>query len=272
VETDLRGRNVLVTGASSGIGRAAARAFAEEGANVAVTYRTNAEAAAELVEGIRAQGVDALALEYSLEEPGSGEAVVRSLAERWGGLDTLVANAVRWPREFPAEGRAESLTTASWRDDLRTNLEGTVEVVLAALPLLRRSAAGRIVLTSSGVAEEGSPGPSPYGVAKAALGGFVRQLAWDVGRDGVLVNAVAAGFTVTKRNRAVFGQAVRDAVAMHTPSRRLSAPEDVAGLIVYLGSAANGNLSGEVVREGSSTGRGGQHMEFAPNTEVAALD
>jgi|HigsolmetaAR202D_1030399.scaffolds.fasta_scaffold03724_12 Dehydrogenases with different specificities (related to short-chain alcohol dehydrogenases) len=270
METDLSGRNVLVTGASSGIGRAVARAFAREGANVAVTYRSNAEAAAGLCEEIREAGGDALALEYRLEEPGSGAAVARSVAERWGGLDTLVANAVRWPAEFPDEGRAESLSMETWRGDLRVNLEGTIEVVLAALPLLRRSEAGRIVLTSSGVAEEGVPGPSPYGVAKAALAGFARQLAWDVGRDGVLVNAVAAGFTATERNLAYFDEAVRDEVARHTPTGRLSAPEDVAGLIVYLGSPANRNLSGEVVREGSSTGRGGVRMEWVSSPASAA--
>ena len=91
-----------------------------------------------------------------------------------------------------------------------------------------------------------------------------------MGRDGVLVNAVAAGFTATERNLAYFDEAVRDEVARHTPTGRLSAPEDVAGLIVYLGSPANRNLSGEVVREGSSTGRGGVRMEWVSSPASAA--
>jgi NAD(P)-dependent dehydrogenase (short-subunit alcohol dehydrogenase family) len=262
METGLRNKVAVVTGASRGIGRATVERFAREGARVALTYAADREAAERAVGPLRDAGAEAIALPLRLEQDASIEAAFDDVLERWGGVDALVANAVRWPTARAENGRAEGLPLADWRAGLRANVEGTVATVLAALPSMRERGWGRIVFSSSGVAEEGVPGPNPYGVAKSALAGLVRQLAWDVGRDGILVNAVATGFTVTERNRDVFGDEIRAEVAARTPSGRLSGPEDVAGLIVFLASQANANLSGEVIREGSSTGRGGGRFEF----------
>jgi NAD(P)-dependent dehydrogenase (short-subunit alcohol dehydrogenase family) len=262
MDSGLRDRVAVVTGASRGIGRATAERFAAEGAHVALTYNSDGQAAKAVTSSIEASGGEAIALPLRLSDDASIEAAFAEVVDRWGGIDALVANAVRWPTARAEGGRAEGLALEDWRAGLRANVEGTVATVLAALPSMRERAWGRIVLSSSGVAEEGVPGPNPYGVAKAALAGLTRQLAWDVGRDGILVNAVATGFTVTERNRDRFGDRIRAEVASRTPSGRLSEPEDVAGLIVFLGSAANANLSGEVIREGSSTGRGGGRFEF----------
>ncbi|MFD2354825.1 SDR family oxidoreductase [Nonomuraea ferruginea] len=98
------------------------------------------------------------------------------------------------------------------------------------------------------------PGPGPYGTAKAGLHGMARALAWEGGRDGILVNVVAPGFTLTEKASG-FPRAIIDQLAAGVPTRRLSDPEDVARLVVFLGSAANGNLTGELVREGSSAAR-----------------
>jgi NAD(P)-dependent dehydrogenase (short-subunit alcohol dehydrogenase family) len=262
MDTGLRGKVAVVTGASRGIGRATAERFASEGARVALTYNADREAAEQIASAVESAGGEAMAMALRLEEDASIEAAFDEVTERFGGVDALVANAVRWPTARAEEGRAEGLAIDDWRAGLRANVEGTVATVLAALPSMREREWGRIVFSSSGVAEEGVPGPNPYGVAKSALAGLVRQLAWDVGRDGILVNAVATGFTVTERNRERFGDRIRAEVASRTPSGRLSGPEEVSGLIVFLASAANANLSGEVIREGSSTGRGGGRFEF----------
>jgi NAD(P)-dependent dehydrogenase (short-subunit alcohol dehydrogenase family) len=98
------------------------------------------------------------------------------------------------------------------------------------------------------------PNGSPvYGSAKAGFDGLARNLAWELGPAGVFINVVAAGFTMTERNLERFPQSIGDEVAARTPTRRLSVPEDVAPIVVFLGSAANTNLSGEVVREGQAT-------------------
>jgi NAD(P)-dependent dehydrogenase (short-subunit alcohol dehydrogenase family) len=99
----------------------------------------------------------------------------------------------------------------------------------------------------------GMPGGGDYGAAKAGLHGLARSLAWELGRDGILVNVIDTGFTLTERNLGHFDDEARQRVSGLVPSRRLSTPEEVARLVVFLGSAANGNISGEIVREGSST-------------------
>jgi NAD(P)-dependent dehydrogenase (short-subunit alcohol dehydrogenase family) len=260
MDTALRGKAALVTGASSGIGAATAIALGREGTRVALTYRSNEQKAEAVAERVRGSGGEALVARLALEDLESIDGAVAQVVDRWGGVDILVPSAVRWPHARADEGRAERLPMEEWRESLRTNLEGTTATVLAALPSMREREWGRIVLISSSVADEGQPGPNPYGVGKSALWGLARQLAWDVGRDGILVNVVGTGFTVTERNLVAFDDEVREGVASQIPSRRLSAPEDVANLIVFLCSAANGNITGEQILEGSSTGRSAHLM------------
>jgi NAD(P)-dependent dehydrogenase (short-subunit alcohol dehydrogenase family) len=243
MDVGLNDRVVLVTGGSSGIGRAAARAFAAEGALVAVTYREHrADAEAE-----------GFAVPMDLEQPDTIQAAVDAVVEGFGRLDVLVVSAVRWPQAV-AE-RLEQLPAAEWRTLLRSNLEGAFEVVRAALPPMREHGWGRIVLISSGIGEEGIPTAWGYAGAKAGLVGLARSLAWDAGRDGILVNVVGTGFTRTDRNRERFGDEIFDRVGSLIPQRRVSSAEDVARLIVFLGSGANTSITGEVVREGTSNAR-----------------
>jgi 3-oxoacyl-[acyl-carrier protein] reductase len=256
MDTGLSDRVVLVTGASSGIGAATAAAFGAEGARVAITYHTNRAGAQATAERVEAGG-KALVVALDLEAPALIGAAVGRVLEHWGQLDVLVANAVYWGADRPdPTSRFEDVPLAKWQAMLTANVVGNAAVIRAVLPAMRARRWGRIVLVSSGAAEEGLPGPGPYGTAKSALHGLARSLAWQAGGDGVLVNVVAAGFTLTDRP----WQPPNDllaTLAARTPSRRLSTPEDVAKLIVFLGSAANANLTGELLREGSSAGRSG---------------
>lgn len=240
MDTDLR-RRVLVTGGSGAIGGAIADAFAEASDQVVVTSRSG-----------RSDGAHP-GVAMALDDAASVTAAVASAIERLGGLDTFVHSAVRWPAG--GANRFEDLAPSEWRAVLRANVEGTFAALQAALPALRASGHGRIVLLSSGIAEEGHPPTPAYGAAKAALHGMSRTLAWDAGRDGVLVNVVAVGFTRTPRGLERFGPGVYERAGDLIPQRRVSSPEDVAGLVRFLGSSANASVTGEVVREGTSTAR-----------------
>ncbi len=256
MDTALKDRVVLVTGATTGIGAATARAFGQEGAKVALTYRNNPEKAEKVSSEIEATGGQALAIKLDLEDLQTVEDAAATVIERWGGIDVLVANAVRWGGDGPPDPsiRFEDVPLEEWQAMISANLIGAAAQARAVLPGMRSRNWGRIVLISSGVAEEGLPGPGPYGTAKSGLHGLARGLAWEAGRNGILVNVVAPGFTLTD-NRPPIPQAIVDRLAAGIPTRRLSDADDVARLVVFLGSGANGNLTGEVVRDGSSAAR-----------------
>ena len=230
-----------MTGGTGGIGREIVSAFAAAGALVAATSRSG-----------RVPGA-AHALAMELEDPGSIATAVDDATAALGGLDTLVVNAVRWPSSFVE--RFEELDASEWRAGLRANVEGAFCLIQQALPALRASRAGRIVLISSGAAEEGHPPAPHYVAAKAALHGLCRALAWDGGRDGVLVNAIATGFTRTPAGVERMGAGIYDRAAALTPQRRVSNAGDVAALALWLGSDANTSVTGEVIREGTSAAR-----------------
>ena len=246
MDMGMNGRSVLVTGGTRGIGRAVALAYAREGARVALTYASDEGAAAEVVDEIGEVGKSgAAAFHLDLADRASIAAAVAGTVDALGGLDVLVANAVRWP--IDAAEPLGTLDAAVWDHALRTNLEGTAATVRAAWPHLREAEAGRIVLVSSGVSRHGFAGATAYAAAKAGLDGLVAALKWEAGAEGILVNIVSPGFTVTENNLAHFPDEVRESVRERTPSSRLSVPADVASAVVWLGSPANGNVTGVYV-------------------------
>jgi NAD(P)-dependent dehydrogenase (short-subunit alcohol dehydrogenase family) len=253
MELGLRNRVVLVTGASSGIGRAIAVAFAREGARVAITYRSNKAAAEETVTHINGAGGQGFAVPMDLTEPSGIENAVAQIVKHWGHIDVLIGNAVRWGMVFGLP--LQQIDAGELKAILSGNLEGTFHLLRAVLPSMVERKWGRIVLISSGLSEHGMPpnGSPVYGSAKAGLHGLARNLAWELGPAGIFINVVAAGFTMTERNLERFPEEMRDRVAAQTPTRRLSVPEDVAPIVVFLASNANSNISGEIVREGQAT-------------------
>lgn len=253
--TGLDNRVVVVTGGTSGIGRAAALAFGREGARVAITYRSDEAAAESCAAEIDAGGAMAAAFPLDLTGEGSAAELVRQVTGRWGGLDVLVNCAGGRDRNAPWGSRFEDTPEPLWRAMLDTDLAGPYALLQAAVPVMRGRGWGRIVLMSSGAGEEGWEGAAAYAAAKAGLVGLARSLAWELGREGILVNVVAAGLTLTERVRATVPPEIPERFAGRLPSRRLSEPADVAELIVFLASAANRNISGEILREGSATGR-----------------
>lgn len=242
MDLQLRDRVVLVTGASSGIGKAIAVAYSRESAKVAITYASNKEAADRVAEDIEAAGGQAFVVQLDLRDLSSIRSAIRQVVDRWDGIDVLAANAVQWPHQ--AGGPLADSDASEWAHAVRTNLEGTTATVRGAWPALCASGQGRVVLISTGVTRQGMRGASAYATAKSGLEGLVSALKWEGADAGVLVNVVAPGFTVTEGNLVRFGDDVRETVRQRTPSGHLSTPEDVAAAVVFLGSPANGNITG----------------------------
>ncbi len=255
METSLADRVVVITGGSSGIGRATARAFGRERSRVALTYRTNLKGAKSCAEEVETAGGTAITLPFDLTSEDSACELADSVAARWGGIDVLVNCAGGRDRNAPWGSRFEDMSAPEWRAELDTDLAGPFRLLQTVVPNMRGRGWGRIVLVSSGAGEEGGQGVAAYATAKAGLLGLARSLAWELGPEGILVNVVAPGLTLTERTRQMVPAEIAERFAVRVPSRRLSGPDDVAALIVFLGSAANANISGELLREGSATGR-----------------
>jgi 3-oxoacyl-[acyl-carrier protein] reductase len=250
MDLGLTGRRVLVTGASTGIGRQTAITFGREGAQVGITYQSNKDAAEAVAEEVSVAGGTAYVVPMELREPESVREAVAAVVRRWGGLDALVGNAVYWGSgDFHNRPtRIEDLPEDQWTEVLRANLEGNFHLVQQAAPALRESDQGRVVLLSTDVVERGLPGAWAYGAAKAGLHGLVASLQHDLGADGVLVNIVMPGITLDDGEHRVIPRSALEHIARQFTARRLPDAADVAAAIVFLCSARTTATQGEIIR------------------------
>ncbi|HZR55726.1 MAG TPA: SDR family NAD(P)-dependent oxidoreductase [Terriglobales bacterium] len=251
MELGLKDRAVLITGATANIGAATAVAFGREGARVALTYRHNKDGATNTAREVEKAGGISYVLPFDLEDPDGAKRLIDDVSDHWGGLDVLVNNAVRWADTGPGPMETTFDETADWQALLHANLTGHMRVIHTAIPILRKSSAGRIVTLSTSVIRRGVRGAAIYTAAKAGLHGLTRSLAWDVGHDGVLVNLVLPGWTID-------GSPMPDPLpeelqfllnehCKNTPTGRLTSCLHVADTIVFLSSSANGSITGEAV-------------------------
>ncbi|HVX81038.1 MAG TPA: SDR family oxidoreductase [Devosiaceae bacterium] len=242
----LRGKNVLVTGGSAGIGRAMVETFAAEGANVAFTYFGNRTGAQRLAGKLRRQGVASVAVRLDVNDHASVEEAVKAAREALGSIDVLVNNAVDWDVAFRDKNPDARLY--QWQNALRANLEAPYLATVLAAPEMRRRKWGRILIISSDLAEDGVPGSASYSAAKAGLHGMVRGLCWDYGPDKVLINVIMPGLTDTEHQRRTVPAEVFESVTAQRPLKQITKPQDVADLAVFLCSARNRHITGEMIR------------------------
>lgn len=229
----LAGKVALVTGGSSGIGRATVLALAAQGAKVAVNYRQSAAAAEAVVEAVRAQGGEALAIGADVAADKDRQDLVRSVENSWGKLDFLVNNA--GSTVFLPAGDLDALSEEIWDRTMDVNVRGAFFLSRAAAPLLRASR-GAIVNVSSTASLNAIGSSIAYSASKAALNNLTLSLARALAPE-VRVNAVAPGLVDTPWLERGLGErlpSVRKWVLSQTPLGNIVQPEEVAQAILSL--------------------------------------
>ena len=243
------GKTILITGGSSGIGKATVLAAAKEkNLNIAFTYFKNEAGAHDITRTIEANGSSAIAVYMDLADHASIEQAVATVMNKFGQVDVLVNNAVHWGDPENRGKIFEEMPLRQWQETIATNLLGTVKVTQCVVPLMRQQKWGRIVTVSSDLAFDSLVGSGPYSSLKSALVGFTANLVEELSADGILSNLVLPSWTLTDRARAFFPEGIDEKLKEAFPTQRVTVPEDVVSLILYLVSPINGHVNGEIIR------------------------
>lgn len=258
MDLQLSKKTIFITGGNSGIGKAIALAYAKEaGARIAISYFTAEAKALEIVAAIERQGCQAMAVKMDLANLSSIEQAVRAIIERFGSIDILINNAVIWGSGENRGKSFEQMPLSVWQSTVGLNLFGTVKVTQMVIPYMKSRRFGRIVTVSSDLAVESMHGSGPYSSLKAALFGLTANLVSELSEYNILSNVVLPSWTLTEKAKTFFPEDFQKEAIRAFPTNRITEPEQVATLVVYLGSPANGHVNGEYIKV---SGKGSQYM------------
>ncbi len=246
MDLELADKVVLITGASGGLGRELALTFGRHKASVIVHYHRNADAAEVVAQSIEDMGGEALALPADLQDRASVEQLIGEAHAEFGGVDVLVNNAIAFEGGVPFE----TLSPAQWNQMMGVVLTGAFHIISLCAPYMRHRKWGRIVNIASRMGMTGAARYVHYTAAKAGLIGLTRSLAKELGPDGILVNAVAPTTILTPSMREKMSPEAQEKLARTIPLGRIATPDDVARVVLFLGSGWNTFVNGEVITVG----------------------
>ena len=240
--TDENKKNVLVTGGSRGIGRSTCLKFAKMGMNVVVNYKSNNEAAMNVVNEIANLGSKGLAIMADVANPENVESMFKEISETFGDIDILVNNA-----GIINDGLLMRMSNEAWNEVITTNLGGAFYCTKAAIRSMLRKRWGRIINVVSVIGIEGNIGQANYAASKGGLIAFSKSIAKEVASRNITVNAVAQGYISTDIVEGI-SEEVQAIIMSRIAQGRLGSPEEVASLINFLASEDAGYITGEVIR------------------------
>jgi len=238
---DLSGKSAVVTGGSRGIGRAICLRLAEQGADVAFSYRGNETAAAATTAAIEGLGRRAVAFQGDVTDPLAAEGLVKAAMETFGKVDILVNNA-----GITRDDLIMRMDLEDWRAVLETNLFGAFYTTKAVTRPMLKARAGRIVNITSVSGQAGQTGQANYSAAKAGLIGLTKATARELASRGITANAVAPGFVLTELTQDL-PDALKDEIVKRTPLARFGTPEEIATAVAFLASDEAAYITGQVL-------------------------
>jgi 3-oxoacyl-[acyl-carrier protein] reductase len=235
----LQGKVALVTGASRGIGAAAAIRLAQRGAAVVINYHRNQDAAQKVLEEAARAGARAMIFKADVTEKAQVDSMVQAASEKIGAIDVLVNNAY-----FPFQVSAlHEIAWQSLHQAIEHELSAFYYCVQACLPAMKAKKAGRIIVVSTRLAQQPLPRMGAYAAAKSALESMADTMAIELGPLGVSVNVVTPAFTLTDASM-IMPEAFRERVKETRPLKKHLYPEDIAGAIAFLAGEEAGMITG----------------------------
>jgi 3-oxoacyl-[acyl-carrier protein] reductase len=239
---DLTGKTALITGGSRGLGRAIALALAGQGADVAINYRGNAEAAEEVAQRITSLGRRAVTIQGDTSEGRETcESIVKAALDGLGSVDILVNNA-----GITRDNLLMRMDAEEWDAVIDTNLGGPFWMTRAISRPMMKARAGRIINMSSAAGRMGNPGQANYAAAKAGLIGLTKTTARELASRGITCNAIAPGLIETDLT-ADLPEAATEALKAATPLGYIGSADDVAAAAVYFASDEARYVTGQVL-------------------------
>ncbi len=238
---DLSGKCAVVTGGSRGIGRAIALRLAEQGADVAFSFKGNADAAHATQADVAALGRQAVAIQADVAQPESAEALIREALEFLGKVDILVNNA-----GITRDDLIMRMSFEAWREVIDTNLSGAFYATKAVTRPMLRARSGRIINITSVSGQAGQMGQANYSSAKAGLIGLTKATARELASRGITANAVAPGFVVTELTQDL-PEELKAELIKRTPSGRFGETAEVASAVAFLASDEAAYITGQVL-------------------------
>lgn len=237
----LEGKTAIVTGAARGIGKAIAKKFAEQGANIAFTDLAIDDNAKATEAEIAALGVKVKGFASNAASFEDTHRVVEAIFNEFGRIDILVNNA-----GITRDGLMMRMSEQQWDMVINVNLKSAFNFIHAVTPIMMKQKGGSIINMSSVVGVSGNAGQSNYSASKAGLIGLAKSVAAEMGSRGIRANAVAPGFIITEMTGQL-PEEVRAAWAEKIPLKRGGTPEDVANVCVFLASDLSSYVSGQVI-------------------------